>query len=93
MHEILVGVERFLALRRDNALRPAVRQKTPALLVVLEVGHHELVDNLLVHGRIGDRNEHLDPAVEIARHPVGRRDVDLGRGRRKFMPGTDTHDS
>ena len=59
-----------------DARRGAVRQELPALLVVLEIGDHDLVEHLLVHGRVDDRAQHLDAAVEIARHHVGRRDVD-----------------
>src|SRR5262249_27461147 len=51
-HEILVGIERLLALGQANALRGAVREDAPALLVVLEVCHHDLVQDLLVHGGI-----------------------------------------
>ena len=57
-------------------LRGAVGQELPALLVVLEIRHHDLVEHLLMHGRIEDRAQHLDAAVEIARHHVGRGDVD-----------------
>src|ERR1700674_2583878 len=39
--EVLVRVEGFL-LRRRDALRGAVRHYPPALLVVLEVGDHDL---------------------------------------------------
>ena len=50
-HEVLVGVEGFLALGRFYAIRRAVGQEFPALLVVLEVRHHDLFEHLLVHGR------------------------------------------
>src|SRR6202140_1125454 len=70
-HEILVGVEWFLARRGLYARGTAVRQERPALLVILEVCDHDLADNLLVHGRIENRAQHLDPAVEITRHHIG----------------------
>src|SRR5947209_15618493 len=54
-HEIFVGVERFLALGRFYAIRGPVGQKFPALFIILEVGHHDLVEHLLVHGRVEDR--------------------------------------
>src|SRR4051812_14198552 len=66
-HKVLMGVERFLALRRFYAIRGTVRQKFPALFVVLEIRHHDLVEHLLVHGWIEDRAQYLDPAVKIAR--------------------------
>src|SRR5919107_2206153 len=59
-HEIFVGVEGFFARRRLYAHRTAVRQELPALLIVLEVGDHDLAEHLLVHGRIVDRADHLD---------------------------------
>src|SRR5215468_2384031 len=51
-HEVFVGVELLLALARPDAGGGAIRQIGPALLVVLEVGEHDLVQHLLVHGRI-----------------------------------------
>src|SRR6202158_4232052 len=67
-HEIFVGIERLLAGCGLYARRGAVRQELPALLVVLEIGHHDLVEHLLVHGRIEHRAQHLDAAIEVARH-------------------------
>src|SRR6185437_1334690 len=54
-HEILVSIERLLARSRLYARGTAVRQELPALLIVLEVRHHDLVQHLFMHGRIGDR--------------------------------------
>src|ERR1041385_4585605 len=63
-HEIFLRVERLLAGRGlDTGGRP-VGQELPALLVVLEVGDHDLVEHLLVHGGIEDRAQHLDAAIE-----------------------------
>src|SRR3954467_12574042 len=70
-HEIFVGVERLLALGCFYAIRGAVGQKFPALLIVLEVRHHDLIEHLLVHGRIEDRTQYLYPSIQIARHHVG----------------------
>src|SRR5579875_3457014 len=58
-HEIFVGIEGFLARRRLYARRAAVRQERPALFVVHQVGHHDLSQHLLVHGRVEDGAEHL----------------------------------
>ena len=33
-----------------------------------------------MHGRIEDRHQHLDSTVEIARHEVGRRNIDVRLG-------------
>src|SRR5262245_26128729 len=73
-HEVLVRIERLLALRRANALGGTVAEDAPALLVVLEVRHHDLIQDLLVHRGIRDRHHHLDAAVEIAGHHVRRAD-------------------
>src|ERR1700681_3394212 len=59
-HEILVGVERFLARRGLYARRTAIRQDLPALLIILEIGRHNLAENLLVHRGVENRGEHLD---------------------------------
>src|SRR5215208_134461 len=62
-HEVFVGVERLVARRGLDTHRGAVGQEVPALLIVLEIGHHDLVEHLLVHRRIDDRAEHLDAAI------------------------------
>src|SRR3712207_1602817 len=80
-HEVLVRVERLLAGSRLDALARARAQYPPALLVVEEVRDHDLVEHLLVHGRVEDRQQGLDPAVEVALHEVRGGDVD-GRDRK-----------
>src|SRR5262245_63440616 len=62
-HEIFVGVEGFFARGRLYARGTAIRQELPALLVVLEIGHHNLTKNLFVHRRLDNRTKHLDPEV------------------------------
>src|SRR5215470_390537 len=92
-HEILVGIERLLAGGGLYAHRGAVWQEPPALLVVLEIGDHDLAEHLLVHGRIENRAQHFDAAVEVARHQVGGGDVD-GRARvRQAVPGAEAEDA
>src|SRR5471030_565946 len=49
-HEILMGVEWFLARRGLYARGTAIRQELPALLIILEISHHNLAENLLMHG-------------------------------------------
>src|SRR5689334_18159878 len=51
-HEILMGVEWFLALGGCDPTARAVRQHGPALLVVEQVGQHDLVENLLMNRRV-----------------------------------------
>src|SRR5207248_196653 len=74
-HEIFMSIERLLAGCGLYARRGAVRQELPALLIVLEICHHDLVEHLLVHGRIEHRTQHLDAAIEISRHEIGGGDV------------------
>src|ERR1700692_207047 len=88
-HEILVGVERFLARRGLYARRTAVGQERPALLVILEIRGHNLAENLLVYGGVKNRSQHFDAAVEIARHHVGRRNVQRRFRVRQRMPGAE----
>src|SRR6185312_8461860 len=51
-HEIPVRVERFLAGAGNDAPARAGGQNGPALLVVQEIGEHDLVEHLLVDGRV-----------------------------------------
>src|SRR3982751_5853017 len=44
-HEVFVGVERLFARRRLDTHRGAVGQEVPALLVVLQIRHHDLVEH------------------------------------------------
>src|SRR5260221_7748186 len=92
-HEIFVGIEGLLPFRGFYAIRGAVGQEFPALLIILEIGHHNLLEHLLVHGRVEDRAKHLDPAVEIARHHVGGGDVDRGLGVREAVAGAEAVDA
>src|SRR5215510_9866517 len=61
-HEILVGVEGFFARGRLYARGTAVLQELPALFVVLEIGDHNLAEDLLMHGGIENRTKNFDPA-------------------------------
>ena len=71
-HKIFVGVEELFARGRLYARGTAVGQELPALLIVLEIRHHDLAEDLLVHGGIENRAQHFNAPVEIARHHVGR---------------------
>src|SRR6188474_3938817 len=51
-HEVFVGVERLVARRGLDTHRGAVGQEVPALLVILQIRHHDLVEHLLMHGCI-----------------------------------------
>src|SRR5262245_56770096 len=58
-HKVLVRVEGFFADRRFDPDRRAVVQQLPALLVIHQVGNHDLIQNLFVHSRIEDRAQRL----------------------------------
>ena len=61
-----------------DPLELAVRRQHPTLRLVAQVGAQDLLLHLFMHGRVLDRYQGFDPAVEVARHPVGRGDEDLG---------------
>src|SRR5689334_16632799 len=92
-HEILVGIESLLADGGLYAHRGAVWQEPPTLLVILEIGDHDLAKHLLVHGRIENRAQHLDPPVEVARHQVGGGDVDRRARVRQAVPGAEAENA
>src|SRR5215213_8913271 len=56
-HEILVGVERFLPRAGNDAPARAVRKDRPALLVVEQIGEHDLVEHLLMNRGVEDREQ------------------------------------
>src|SRR5450432_158553 len=88
-HEILVGVEGFLARRGLYARGTAIRQELPALLIILEIRGHNLAENLLMHRSVENRRQHLDPAVEIARHHIGGGNIHRRFWMRQHMPGAE----
>ena len=60
----------------------AVRRQVPTLGLVFQARDHDLLENLLVNGRVLDWYQSFHPTVQVTRHPVGRGDEDLGlRGR------------
>src|SRR4029078_8306660 len=65
-HEGAMRVERGLALLRPDAYRAAIGHFGPALLVVGEVRHHDLVEDLFMHRPIENRHNRFDTAVEDA---------------------------
>src|SRR3954470_20674403 len=91
--EILVRVERLLAGPGLDPLARARAQYPPALLVVEEIRHHDLVEHLLVHGGVEDRQERLDAAVEVALHEVGGGDVDMRLRMRQPVPAPEGVDA
>src|SRR3546814_5000053 len=55
----------------------AVAIQFPTLFVIDQVGDHHLVQHLIMHGRVFNGEHIFDTPIEIARHPVGRADIDL----------------
>src|SRR4051794_12331180 len=82
-HEICVRAEGVLI--NYDAMVDAVGCQVPALRLVLQVGDHDLVEDLLVDRWIFDRHQRFDPAVEVPRHPVRRGNEDLGLRRGQAM--------
>src|SRR3546814_14833140 len=77
VHEIMMQVEWLVV--RSSANIGAVWLQYPALLVIDQIGHEYLIENLVVDGRIPARHHIFDAAIEIARNQVGRRDEENGR--------------
>src|SRR5215207_9478263 len=88
-----MGIEGLFVGTGLDALRTAVGQELPALLIVLEIGHHDLVEHLLMDGRDLDGHQRFDAAMKIAGHPVGRRDIDLRLWMRQCPAAGETYDA
>src|SRR5262249_7370001 len=90
-HEVGVRTERIDPGSETGIA--SVGLECPALHVVLQICDHDLIEDLLMDGRILDRHQGLDAVVEIARHPVRRGDEDLGRPRRQAGAGAEADDA
>jgi hypothetical protein len=55
------------------------------LLIVDEVGDHDLVEQLRMDGLVLDRQHIFDAPIEVARHAIGGADVDPGFGVGQLM--------
>src|SRR6266436_6741455 len=84
--------DEWLLARLPAAIDP-VGTHGPALPVILQVGDHDLIEDLLVHCRIFHRTEQFDAPVEVARHPVGRRQEYLRFRRRQRLAVAETDDA
>src|SRR5262245_14592392 len=82
-------IKRFLAGARPDAFGGAIGQDAPALLIIFQVGNHDLVEDLLVYRRVGNRHHDLNATVQVARHHVRRADIDQGLGRWQTMAGAE----
>src|SRR6202022_199880 len=84
-HEVGMRIERLFVFRRFYARARTVRQDLVALLIIDQIGDHDLIKDLLMHGRIENRQQRLDSPVEIALHQVGRRNIDIRLGMRQSV--------
>ena len=66
-------VERLFALRRLDSFARAVRQDAETLLVIHQIGLHDLIEHVLVNRRVEQWNERLDASIQIALHEIGGR--------------------
>ena len=57
----------------------------PALGAVSQVGRHDLAHNLRLYGVVCDLHQRFNTSVEIAPHPIGRRNIDLAFFVRNFV--------
>src|SRR5262249_49096384 len=77
-HEILVSTERFLAAREGKSLPRTVALKSPALQILSQIGDHDLIEDLPVHRWVRYGEHCLYAPFQVARHHVGRTDIDMG---------------
>ena len=77
-HEIEMRARGFGS--RTLSLPRIVGVQEPALGVVVKVRLHNLIEDLLVHGRVLDWNQCFDAAIEVSRHPIGRRNENRSIG-------------
>ena len=70
-HEVGMRIKRLFVFRRFYARARTVRQDPVALLIIDQIGDHDLIKDLLMHGRIENRQQRFDSPVEIALHQVG----------------------
>src|SRR6516162_3577630 len=89
----MMGIERRLVWPGFDTLARPLRSEAPALLIVAQIGDHDLLEDLLVHGRVVDRQHRFDSAVEIARHQIRRGDIDMGLLVRKSMTAAEAIDA
>src|SRR5579872_1979335 len=64
-HEVLVRRKGLRRIPTGNAAVSALGVHCPALRLVVDVGDHDLGQNLLVGGRVLDGYERFHPAVEV----------------------------
>src|SRR5580658_3154066 len=73
-HEVLVGRKGALLVPARGAQVASVSVHEPALGLVVQIRHHDLIQHLLVDRGVLYRSQNLDATIEVARHPVGRGD-------------------
>src|SRR5690606_1044687 len=93
VHEIGVSIKGLLALPQAASAVGPIRLQFVTLLVVFQIGNHDLVQNLIMDRGIEDRHHDLTPPVEVTRHPVRRGDIDLGLVIRQTISVAETDDT
>ncbi len=77
-HEIVVSGKSSLGIPVGAAVIDAGGIQQPALGLVIEVGDHDLLEHLLMHGGVLDGHERLNAPIEVSGHPIGGGNEDLG---------------
>src|SRR5262249_45361230 len=90
-HEVGVRAEGFRPGTQTGIA--SIGFECPALHVVLQVRDHDLVEDLLMHGRVLDRYQAFDAVVAVALHPVRRGDEHLGAARGQPRAGAEADDA
>src|SRR6202042_3792562 len=61
-HEVVVGRKRSLSVPSGRTMIGALGVEEPALSLVIEIGDHDLLQHLLMDGRVLHRHHNLDTA-------------------------------
>ena len=80
-------IERLFPFGGDNSLARAVRQDPKTLLVIHQIGLHDLIEHVFVNRRVEQRNERLDASIQIALHEIGGRNEHPSLRARQPMAG------
>ena len=76
-HEIAMRVKWLLVTCGYEPFARTGGKDCPALLVIEQIGQHNLVQNLLMNRRVEDWKQNFHPAVKVSSHQVSRRYVNV----------------
>src|SRR5262249_62239623 len=88
-----MGVERLVLCPSGDARARTIRQDVIALLIINQICDHDLAKDLFMDGWIKHRQQRLDAPVEITRHEVGGRKIDMRLWVRQIMAAAKAIDS